>query len=89
MAVGAAQGSVLRLIVKQGMSLVVKGMLIGFAASLLVGRIVGRMLYGLSATDPLSVASAAVALLTVALLACYLPARWASRVDPLAALREG
>jgi len=88
MAVGAAQGSVLRLIVKQGMSLVVKGMLIGFAASLLVGRIVGRMLYGLSATDPLSVASAAVALLTVALLACYLPARWASRVDPLAALRE-
>src|SRR6185437_5524493 len=81
MAIGAAQGSVLRLIVKQGMSLVVKGMLIGFAASLLVGRILGRMLYGLNATDPLSVGSAAVALIAVALLACYLPARWASRVD--------
>ena len=60
MAFGAAQGSVLRLILKQGMSLVVKGMLIGFAASLLVGRILGRMLYGVSATDPLSVGSAAV-----------------------------
>jgi putative ABC transport system permease protein len=89
MALGAAQASVLRLILKQGMSLVMTGVLIGFAASLLVGRLVSRMLYGVGAADPISVAAAALVLLTVALLACYLPARWASRVDPLVALREG
>jgi predicted permease len=89
MAIGAAQGSVLRLILKQGMSLVVIGIAIGFAAALLVGRLLGRMLYGVSASDPLSVAGAAAVLLAVALAACYLPARWASRVDPLVALREG
>jgi predicted permease len=89
MAIGAAQANVLRLILKQGMSLVVKGVLIGFAAALLVGRLLSRMLYGLSASDPVSIAGAAAVLLAVGLLACYLPARWASRVDPLVALREG
>ena len=89
MALGAAQASVLRLVLKQGMSLVMTGVLIGFVAALLVGRLLSRMLYGVSASDPLSVAGAAMVLLAVALLACYLPARWASRVDPLVALREG
>jgi putative ABC transport system permease protein len=89
MALGAARMSVLRLILKQGMSLVGTGVLIGFAAALLVGRLLSRMLYGVSASDPLSVAGAAAVLLTIALLACYLPARGASRVDPLVALREG
>jgi predicted permease len=88
-ALGAAQTSVLRLILKQGMSLVLTGVVIGFVAALLVGRLLSRMLYGVSASDPLSVAGAAIVLLAVALLACYLPARWASRVDPLVALREG
>lgn len=88
-ALGAGRASVLRLILKQGMSLVTTGVLIGFAAALLFGRLVSRMLYGVSASDPISVAGAAVVLLAVALLACYLPARWASRVDPLVALREG
>jgi predicted permease len=89
MALGAAQASVLRLILKQGMSLVLMGVLIGFAAALLAGRLLGRMLYGIRASDPTSVAGAALVLIAVALLACYLPARWASRVDPLVALREG
>ena len=89
MALGAAQASVLRLVLKQGMSLVAAGVLIGFAAALVVGRFLSRMLYGIGAGDPISVAGAAAVLLTVALLACYLPARWASRVDPLVALREG
>ena len=88
MALGAAQSRVLRLILKQGMSLVLTGVLIGFVAALFVGRFLSRMLYGVSATDPISVAGAAVVLLAVGLLACYLPARWASRVDPLVALRE-
>ena len=89
MALGAAQASVLRLILKQGMSLVAIGVLLGFAAALAVGRLLSRMLYGVSASDPISVAGAAAVLLAIALLACYLPARRASRVDPLAALREG
>jgi putative ABC transport system permease protein len=89
MALGAARGNVLRLILKQGMSLVAAGVLIGFLAMLIVGRLLSRMLYGVSASDPISVAGAAFVLLAVALVACYLPARWASRVDPLVALREG
>ncbi len=89
MALGAAQASVLRLILKQGMSLVLTGVLIGFAAALIIGRLLSGMLYGVSASDPISVAAAAFVLLAVALLACYLPARWASRVDPSIALREG
>lgn len=89
MALGAARASVLRLILKQGMSLVVTGVLIGLAASLFVDRLLSRMLYGVSSSDPLSVLGAAAVLLLVALVACYLPARWASRVDPLVALREG
>jgi predicted permease len=89
MALGAARASVLRLVLKQGMALVLTGVVIGFVASLIVGRLLSRMLYGVSATDPISVAGAALALLAAALLACYLPARWASRVDPLTALREG
>ena len=89
MALGAARASVLRLILKQGMSLVVTGVLIGLAASLFVDSLLSRMLYGVSSSDPLSVLGAAAVLLLVALVACYLPARWASRVDPLVALREG
>ncbi|HWF48145.1 MAG TPA: ABC transporter permease [Bryobacteraceae bacterium] len=88
-ALGAARTNVLWLILQQGMSLVLTGVLIGFAAALLAGRMLSRMLYGVSASDPVSVAGAAAVLLAVALLACYLPARWASRVDPLVALREG
>ncbi|HEY1496880.1 MAG TPA: ABC transporter permease, partial [Candidatus Solibacter sp.] len=89
MALGAAQSSVLRLVLKQGMTLVLIGVAIGFVASLFVERLLSRMLFGVSATDPLSVGGAALVLSSVALLACYLPARWASRVDPLVALREG
>ena len=88
-ALGAARATVLRLILREGMSLVLTGVLIGFAAALLVTRLLSGMLYGVSATDPISLAGAAAVLTVVALLACYLPARWASLVDPLVALREG
>jgi ABC-type antimicrobial peptide transport system permease subunit len=69
-ALGAARASVLRLILKQGMALVLTGVLIGFAAALFVGRLLSRMLFGVSASDPISVAGA----VAVGLLACYLPA---------------
>jgi predicted permease len=88
MALGASRISVLRLVLGQGMSLVLAGIVIGFAASLATGRILSRMLYGVSGTDPLSMAAASFILIVVALVACYLPARWATRVDPLTALRE-
>lgn len=89
MALGAARGNVLRLVLRQGMALVALGILIGFVAALAVARLLGRMLYGVSPADPASIAGAAAVLLLVALVACYLPARAASRVDPLVALREG
>jgi putative ABC transport system permease protein len=88
MALGASQPSVLRMIVKQGMLLVVIGVVIGFAAALLVGPVLSRMLYGVGAADPVSFAGAGFVLSAVALMACYLPARLATRVDPLIALRE-
>lgn len=89
MALGATRASVLGLVLSEGMSLVVTGVLIGFAAALAVGRLLSRLLFGVGAGDPLSVGGAALVLSAVALLACYLPARWATRVDPLEALREG
>ncbi len=89
MALGAARTAVLGLVLKQGMQLVLMGVLIGLASALIVGQLLKKMLFGVAGSDPLSLVSAAVVLLAVAFLACYLPARWASRVDPLVALREG
>jgi predicted permease len=88
MALGATRGSVLWLVLGEGMSLVMMGIAIGFVGALVVGRLLSRMLFGVGASDPMSVASAALILSAVALLACYLPARRATRVDPLEALRE-
>jgi predicted permease len=88
MALGATRGSVLWLVLGEGMSLVTMGIVIGFAAALMAGRLLSRMLFGVGASDPMSVAGAALILSAVALLACYLPARRATRVDPLEALRE-
>jgi ABC-type antimicrobial peptide transport system permease subunit len=89
MALGAARSNVERLILRQGMSLVLKGVVIGFVTALLMGRLLSRVLYGVSGADPISLAGAAVVLLLISFVASYLPARGASRVDPLVALREG
>jgi predicted permease len=88
MALGASRAAVLRLIVREGMMLVGIGVGIGLAISLLIGRVFSRMLFGLSSADPLSLAGASTVLILVSLLACYLPALAASRMDPMKALRE-
>ncbi len=88
MALGASRSTVMQLIVKQGMLLVSIGVAIGLVAALLVGRILSGMLYGVGAADPVSLLAATAVLGGVALLACYVPARWATRVDPLVALRQ-
>jgi predicted permease len=87
-ALGATQVSLLRLVLGQGMKLVAVGIAIGIIGSVLVGRGLAIFLFGLSPTDPISIFGASFVLATIALLACYLPARRASRMDPLVALRE-
>jgi len=88
MALGATRAGVLRLVLREGMSLVITGMVIGLVSALAVGRLLSRLLFGVTASDPLSVGAAALVLSAVALAACYLPARWATRVDPLTSLRD-
>jgi len=87
MALGAQRKDVLKLVVGQGMMLVVVGIIIGLVASFILMRLMASLLYGVSATDPVTFASVALLLAVVALLACYIPARRAMRVDPMIALR--
>ena len=89
MALGASRSAVLRLVLRQGMVLVAMGVAIGLALSLLIGRAFSRMLFGLSPADPLALMGASAVLLLVALLASYIPALAASRMEPMRALREG
>jgi predicted permease len=87
MALGAEQRDILKLIVGQGMVLVVIGAGLGLALAFAATRVLKSLLFGISATDPLTFTVVVIVLLAVALLACYLPARRATKVDPLEALR--
>lgn len=88
MALGAQPGDVLKLILKQGMLLAICGVIIGLVAALIATRFIDtQQLYGVRAADPFTFAAIALLLTAVSLLACYLPARRATRVDPLKALR--
>ena len=88
MALGAEAGSVLRLVMRQGLLLAVVGIGVGMAAAAAATRALSSLLYEVSRTDPLTFGSVIVFLVVVAMLASYLPARRASRIDPMVALRN-
>jgi predicted permease len=88
MAMGAAVPAVLRLVLTRGLRLTLAGIAIGLAGALALGRVVESLLFGVSPGDPLALAAVAAALLAVATLAAWIPARRATRVDPVVALRH-
>jgi len=87
MALGAQRPDVLRLVIAQGAKLAFIGVLIGLLVSLSVTRLMSNLLFGVSAKDPLTLSAVALLLTLVALVACYIPARRATKVDPTIALR--
>jgi ABC-type antimicrobial peptide transport system permease subunit len=87
MALGATRGDVLRLVLRQGLRLTSIGLVIGIAAALGMTRVLSNLLYGISSTDLTTFFAVPALMASVTLLACYLPARRAAKVDPIVALR--
>jgi ABC-type antimicrobial peptide transport system permease subunit len=88
MALGAGVRDVLRMIVSQGMRMVMIGLVLGLTGAFALTRVFASLLLGVGTTDPLTFIGVAVLLVLIALLACWIPARRATRVDPLVALRQ-
>jgi len=87
MALGARAGNVLGMVLWFGLKLALIGVVLGIAASLVLTRLLASLLFGVSATDPLTLVAGATFLILVALLASFMPSRRATRIDPMVALR--
>jgi putative ABC transport system permease protein len=87
MALGARPAAIHAMVIRDGMRLALAGLALGAGIALLSARLAQSMLFDVSPTDPFAFAATSIGVLGVALLACYLPARHASRVDPLVAMR--
>jgi ABC-type antimicrobial peptide transport system permease subunit len=87
MALGAQRSDILRMVLAEGLRLALAGIAIGGAGSLVVSRLLANFLFGTTVTDPLTYTLVPLLLIAVALLACYIPARRATRLDPIVALR--
>jgi ABC-type antimicrobial peptide transport system permease subunit len=88
MALGAQHSDVIRLVLSEGMVVILIGLGVGLGASLASTRFLSSLLFGVTATDPLTFAGVMILLALVALAACYVPGRRAARVDPMVALRH-
>jgi putative ABC transport system permease protein len=88
MALGAQRGRIVLMVLRQGMELAGAGVVIGLAGALLLTRVMASLLFGISATDVMTFAAVTLSLVAIALLASYIPARRATRVDPVVALRD-
>lgn len=87
-ALGAQRASILGLVTRLGLKLSCSGVAIGVALSLGLTRVIAQFLFGVTATDPVTFAAVGFGLLAISLLACYIPARRATKVDPMVALRH-
>ena len=87
MALGASARQVLTTVIREGFTLTIVGVIIGFGLSLAAGRVLGQALYGITPTDPITYVGVLTLLSAVSLLACYVPARRAALIDPMKALR--
>jgi putative ABC transport system permease protein len=87
LALGARQADILRMVLRQGLMLAIVGGAVGLIAAAAVAHTMSSVLYGVSATDPLTFGAVAGTLIVIALVACHIPARRALRIDPMSALR--